>query len=196
MSAGVRRVTVASSRGDRRPATSSTACRTPRRSRATATPLPNAPVLNVMVAGASRRTVSGFTRGLPAITSSVAIRSVFAVAFSVAVAATCALVPRTTVAATVSAVTSAVVLSASASCRPIAVSRADPATPAAAMPSATSEAFTSGAFSGSITRAFSTRCPARLPVLMTLPMIMFILPCVFLVVAGPAILSVIEQMSR
>ncbi len=37
---------------------------------------------------------------------------------------------------------------------------------------------------------------ARLPVLMTLPMIMFILPCVFLVVAGPAMLSVIEQMSQ
>ncbi len=34
---------------------------------------------------------------------------------------------------------------------------------------------------------------ARLPVLMTLPMILFILPCVFLVVAGPAVLSVIDK---
>ncbi len=37
---------------------------------------------------------------------------------------------------------------------------------------------------------------ARLPVLMTLPMILFILPCVFLVVAGPAILSVLRVMSN
>ncbi len=37
---------------------------------------------------------------------------------------------------------------------------------------------------------------ARLPVLMTLPMILFILPCVFLVVAGPAILAVIEKLSN
>ncbi len=36
---------------------------------------------------------------------------------------------------------------------------------------------------------------ARLPVLMTLPMILFILPCVFLVVAGPAILAVIDKIS-
>jgi tight adherence protein C len=36
---------------------------------------------------------------------------------------------------------------------------------------------------------------ARLPVLMTLPMILFILPCVFLVVAGPAVLSVISVVS-
>lgn len=33
---------------------------------------------------------------------------------------------------------------------------------------------------------------ARLPVLLTLPMIVFILPCVFLVVAGPAILQVVR----
>ena len=36
---------------------------------------------------------------------------------------------------------------------------------------------------------------ARLPVLMTLPMILFILPCVFLVVAGPAMLAIIAKMS-
>ncbi len=36
---------------------------------------------------------------------------------------------------------------------------------------------------------------ARLPVLMTLPMILFILPCVFLVVAGPAMISVFERFS-
>jgi tight adherence protein C len=36
---------------------------------------------------------------------------------------------------------------------------------------------------------------ARLPVLMTLPMILFILPCVFLVVAGPAILALIQKLS-
>ncbi len=36
---------------------------------------------------------------------------------------------------------------------------------------------------------------ARLPVLMTLPMILFILPCVFLVVAGPAVLAIIEKLS-
>ena len=36
---------------------------------------------------------------------------------------------------------------------------------------------------------------ARLPVLMTLPMILLILPCVFLVVVGPATLSVIDTMS-
>ncbi len=37
---------------------------------------------------------------------------------------------------------------------------------------------------------------ARLPVLMTLPMILFILPCVFLVVAGPAVLAIIGQFSK
>jgi tight adherence protein C len=37
---------------------------------------------------------------------------------------------------------------------------------------------------------------ARLPVLMTLPMILFILPCVFLVVAGPAVLAIFEKMAR
>ena len=31
---------------------------------------------------------------------------------------------------------------------------------------------------------------ARIPVLLTIPMIIFILPCVFLVVAGPAIVDV------
>lgn len=33
---------------------------------------------------------------------------------------------------------------------------------------------------------------ARLPVLLTMPMIMFILPCVFLIVAGPAILRAMQ----
>ncbi len=42
---------------------------------------------------------------------------------------------------------------------------------------------------------FETRA-ARLPVLMTLPMILFILPCVFLVVAGPAVLSIIISVSH
>lgn len=37
---------------------------------------------------------------------------------------------------------------------------------------------------------------ARLPVLMTLPMIVFILPCVFLVVAGPATLAIIDQLAH
>ncbi|MBU6498121.1 MAG: type II secretion system F family protein [Rhodospirillales bacterium] len=35
---------------------------------------------------------------------------------------------------------------------------------------------------------------ARLPVLLTLPMIVFILPCVFLVVAGPAVVQVLKTM--
>ncbi len=35
---------------------------------------------------------------------------------------------------------------------------------------------------------------AKLPVLMTLPMIMFILPCVFLIVAGPAVLAIMDTM--
>jgi tight adherence protein C len=35
---------------------------------------------------------------------------------------------------------------------------------------------------------------ARLPVLLTLPMILFILPCVFLVVGGPAIIQVMKVM--
>jgi tight adherence protein C len=33
---------------------------------------------------------------------------------------------------------------------------------------------------------------ARLPVLITLPMIGFILPCVFIVIAGPAVLDIIK----
>ncbi len=36
----------------------------------------------------------------------------------------------------------------------------------------------------------------RLPVLLTLPMILFILPCVFLIVAGPAMVDVYRTMSR
>jgi tight adherence protein C len=34
----------------------------------------------------------------------------------------------------------------------------------------------------------------RLPTLMTVPMILFILPCVFLIVAGPAIINVLASM--
>jgi tight adherence protein C len=34
----------------------------------------------------------------------------------------------------------------------------------------------------------------RLPTLMTIPMILFILPCVFLVVAGPAIINVLNTL--
>lgn len=37
---------------------------------------------------------------------------------------------------------------------------------------------------------------ARLPVLLTMPMIMFILPCVFLVVGGPAVLRAMDAMAR
>jgi tight adherence protein C len=36
----------------------------------------------------------------------------------------------------------------------------------------------------------------RLPVLLTLPMILFILPCVFLIVAGPAVVDVYRTMGR
>ena len=35
---------------------------------------------------------------------------------------------------------------------------------------------------------------ARLPVMLTMPMILFILPCVFLVVGGPAIIKVMDVM--
>ena len=41
--------------------------------------------------------------------------------------------------------------------------------------------------------AFETRA-GRLPVLMTLPMILFILPCVFMVVGGPAMVKVFQTM--
>jgi tight adherence protein C len=37
---------------------------------------------------------------------------------------------------------------------------------------------------------------ARLPVLLTMPMIVFILPCVFLVVGGPAVLRAMDAMAR
>jgi tight adherence protein C len=40
---------------------------------------------------------------------------------------------------------------------------------------------------------FETKA-VRLPVLLTLPMIVFILPCVFLVVAGPAMYDVIRML--
>ena len=40
---------------------------------------------------------------------------------------------------------------------------------------------------------FETRA-GRLPVLMTVPMIVFILPCVFLIVGGPAIVRVMQLM--
>ena len=35
---------------------------------------------------------------------------------------------------------------------------------------------------------------ARLPVLLTIPMILFILPCIFVVVAGPAAIQVMHIM--
>ena len=35
---------------------------------------------------------------------------------------------------------------------------------------------------------------ARLPVLMTIPMILFILPCIFLIVGGPAAIQVMRTM--
>jgi tight adherence protein C len=37
---------------------------------------------------------------------------------------------------------------------------------------------------------------SRLPVMLTIPMILFILPCIFLVVGGPAAVSVLDQMSH
>jgi tight adherence protein C len=37
---------------------------------------------------------------------------------------------------------------------------------------------------------------AKLPVLLTLPMIIFILPCVFLIVAGPAMVDVYRAMMK
>ncbi len=37
---------------------------------------------------------------------------------------------------------------------------------------------------------------ARLPVLLTLPMILFVLPCVFIVVGGPAAIQIIESFSK
>ena len=37
---------------------------------------------------------------------------------------------------------------------------------------------------------------ARLPVLLTLPMIIFILPCVFLIVAGPAMIDVYRALAK
>ncbi len=40
---------------------------------------------------------------------------------------------------------------------------------------------------------FETRA-ARLPVLMTIPMILFILPCIFLIVGGPAVIQVMRSM--
>jgi tight adherence protein C len=43
--------------------------------------------------------------------------------------------------------------------------------------------------------AFQERA-GRLPTLMTVPMILFILPCVFLIVAGPAIINVLQSFSK
>jgi len=37
---------------------------------------------------------------------------------------------------------------------------------------------------------------AKLPVLLTVPMILFILPCLFLIVSGPAIVQILEMMHR
>jgi tight adherence protein C len=37
---------------------------------------------------------------------------------------------------------------------------------------------------------------ARLPVLLTMPMILFILPCVFIIAAGPAALRVMKVLSH
>lgn len=42
---------------------------------------------------------------------------------------------------------------------------------------------------------FETRA-ARLPVLLTLPMILFILPCVFMIVGGPAVIKVIRTVGH
>lgn len=40
---------------------------------------------------------------------------------------------------------------------------------------------------------YETRA-ARLPVLLTIPMILFILPCIFLIVGGPAVVQVMKTM--
>ena len=37
---------------------------------------------------------------------------------------------------------------------------------------------------------------ARIPVLLTIPMILFILPCIFLVVGGPAAVRVVQTMAQ
>ena len=37
---------------------------------------------------------------------------------------------------------------------------------------------------------------AKLPVMLTIPMILFILPCIFLVVGGPAAVSAVETMKK
>jgi tight adherence protein C len=37
---------------------------------------------------------------------------------------------------------------------------------------------------------------ARLPVMLTVPMVVFILPCVFIVVGGPAVLDLIAAFSK
>jgi tight adherence protein C len=37
---------------------------------------------------------------------------------------------------------------------------------------------------------------ARLPVMLTLPMIVFILPCVFIIVGGPAVIQVFRQLGQ
>jgi tight adherence protein C len=42
---------------------------------------------------------------------------------------------------------------------------------------------------------FETRA-ARLPVLMTIPMILFILPCIFMIVGGPAYIQVMQTFHR
>jgi tight adherence protein C len=42
---------------------------------------------------------------------------------------------------------------------------------------------------------YETRA-ARLPVLLTIPMILFILPCIFLIVGGPAVIQVTHSLHR
>jgi tight adherence protein C len=37
---------------------------------------------------------------------------------------------------------------------------------------------------------------AKLPVMLTIPMILFILPCIFLVVGGPAVVGVMQTMAH
>ena len=37
---------------------------------------------------------------------------------------------------------------------------------------------------------------ARLPVLLTIPMILFILPCIFVIVAGPAAVQIMQVTKR
>ncbi len=144
-SAGARRVAVASRRGESWPDTSSTAWRNPTRSRSTPTASPKR-----TVAGASSRAVSPL-----AASWSDCSRTVLPGTSSVAPPSIWAGVPDTARAASVRM--------ASAVCGPETSILAEPETPAASMPARLAEAATTGAPSGSRTRALMVARPTRLP---------------------------------